>query len=116
QMNDRQPERLEAAVLGDADNLDLFGPLLWWREVRRCLAEGRDMEQVITSWMRQREYHYWQARINEGLRFESSRQLARRRLAGLEMLMAKLEGEHSGRDIQEFLAAAGVTLPREELL
>lgn len=105
-VNQRHTEQLETQVLVDADNLDAFGPLPWCLEIRRCLAEGRGLEDVITSWKRRQEYKYWQARISESLRFERSKVLARQRLALMEDFMTGLAAQHNGRDIEQLLTQA----------
>jgi len=99
----RNTEQLETQVLVDADNLDAFGPLPWCLEMRRCLAEGRGLADVITSWKRRQEYNYWQTRISETLRFEQSKILARQRLALMEDFMTNLAAQHNGRDIEQLL-------------
>lgn len=90
QSNDRRTRLLEAQILADADNLDQIGPPFIDRMIRKCRWEGKTMEQLLTAWQRQEEYRYWQARINESLRFEAVRAIGQRRHEALRQFMANL--------------------------
>lgn len=103
--NDRRTELPEAQALGDAETLEQFGVLYVLRLFRQHQSEGRPVDQLIASWNRQREYGFWELRLAEGLRFESSRRLARKRLASAGALIATLEIELGGLDAAEALEA-----------
>jgi hypothetical protein len=104
-IRDRQCELIEAHIVSDADNLDQIGPLGFLQSLRRDLAEGRALDQVLESWHRQQEYHYWEARIRDGIRFEAVRDLAWRRLAAMDPFMKAL-GEHV--DAHDLAALLGI--------
>lgn len=103
QCNDRKTELPEAQVLAEAENLDEIGLLYVLRQFRQYQAEGRPLEQLLISWSRQKEYHYWDARINECLRFEGTRQIARVRLDSVEQFMAALASDRDGADLRRLL-------------
>ncbi len=109
-INNRGSELTEAHIVSDADNLDLIGPLGFVQNLRRDLAEGRALQQVLDTWYRQQEYHYWEARIRDGMRIESVRELAWQRLRAMDPFMQAL-GEHlEARDLAELLGSS--TAPR----
>jgi hypothetical protein len=107
QCNDREATLIEARLLADADNLDEFGVLNVLRQFRQYQSEGRSVEQLLASWARQHEYRYWDARLNDGFHFETTRELARRRLAAVELFMSALARDHSGLDVQAAVRGAG---------
>lgn len=88
--NDRQTSMLEAQVLTEAENLDEIGPQAVVLMVRRQMADGRTLADVIQLWQRQEEYHYWQARIKDSFRFEPVRRLATERWQALRRFMNDL--------------------------
>ncbi|MFH1746052.1 MAG: hypothetical protein ABIG44_03295 [Planctomycetota bacterium] len=90
QCNDRGTALVEAQLLAEAEGLDDFGVIHVLRQFRQYQAESRPIKQLIATWERQQEYHYWEVRINDGLRFNSTRQLARERLAAVEAFMLAL--------------------------
>jgi len=104
--NSRKAESLETQVLAESESLDEFGPLAFWRLVRRHAAEGRGIEAAIEAWNRQHEYHFWEARIKEGFRFDSVRRIARGRLSVLESFLAAIAVQHAGEDLAERVDAS----------
>jgi len=88
--NDRQTNVVEALILAEAENLDEFGPQAIVLMVRRQLADGRTLADMVQLWQRQEEYHYWQARIKDSFRFEPVRRLATERWQALRRFMADL--------------------------
>lgn len=109
--NQRSAKRIEAQILAEAENLDDIGPQAVWPMVRRQIAEARGIEATLDAWHRQQEYHFWEARLKESFRFETSRQIARQRLAAMERFMSDLRRCHHLEDISDFLASAQRTPP-----
>lgn len=83
----------EAWILGDAIGLDEVGAIYVVQQVRNYAAEGRDLSQFIETWKRQQEYQYWDLRLQNGLRFDISRVLARRRLEAVHHFATALAAE-----------------------
>lgn len=104
--NTKLCETIESQLLSEAENLDQIGPLALWQMVRRHMGDGKGIEDAAKAWQRQQEYHFWQARIKDGFRFESVRQLARRRLASLEAFLTSISAQQAGEDLDELLEAA----------
>ncbi|MBI5865213.1 MAG: HD domain-containing protein [Planctomycetes bacterium] len=101
--NNRYTTLAEAQVVAEAENLDEIGLLWVLRQFRQHQAEGRPLDQLLSTWRRQIEYHYWESRINDYLRWDISRRLARARLASVETFMAALARDRSGSDIAQAL-------------
>jgi len=108
QCNDRNTSLLEAQLLAEAENLDDLSMLYVLRQFRQYQAEGRPLVQLVESWERQKEYRYWEVRVTEGLRFASTRELARQRLEAVEAFMRALTRDLSGADVVHFLAQRGI--------
>jgi len=98
-LGDRDVALPEAHVLADSDNLDCIGALSFWQTVRRCSNDGKGIQAAIETWKRQKEYHFWEARIADAFRFEPIRELARQRLCQFGEFMDALAWQHSGEDI-----------------
>jgi hypothetical protein len=111
QCNNRLTTMPEAQVVTEAANLDEVGVLYVLRQFRQNLAEGRPLEHLLSQWARLHEYKYWEARINDCLRFEISRRLAHQRLMAVEEFMSALSREMSGVDIRRALRDAGEHVP-----
>lgn len=111
--NNRETELPEAIAISEAENLDEIGVLGVLRLFRQHQFEGRPIEQLLSSWTRQLEYHYWDARINDYLRFETTRRLAHERLASVETMMAALARDREAADLTQVVKEAGVDLARE---
>jgi hypothetical protein len=97
----RETAMPEAQVLAEATNLDSMGPLWLWGQMARCSGEDRPIVSVVTIWERQIEYAYWPKRINETLRFDRSRQLARERCATMEGFLLALRRQLDASDRHE---------------
>lgn len=106
--NDRYSKSPEARVLSEAENLDEIGIMYVLRQFRQYQAEGRPLEQLLASWTRHREYHYWDARINECLRWETTRHIARARLEAVGQFMTALTRDRDAVDLQHALKSAGI--------
>ena len=97
--HDATIESAETKILSDADSLDDVGALGVWRDLRRYLLEGRGVDEAIHAWERREQYGYWDARVREAFRLETSRRLAERRLAGARAFMQQLAGEREAADL-----------------
>jgi hypothetical protein len=106
--NDRYSKSLEARVLSEAENLDEIGIMYVLRQFRQYQAEGRPLGQLLVSWTRHREYHYWDARINDCLRWETTRQIARARLEAVGHFMMALARDRDAADLHHALKSAGI--------
>lgn len=100
-INDHDAGLPESHVVSDADNLDQIGPVGFLQNLRRDLVEGRTLRHALDTWHRQQEYHYWEARIRDGIRFESVRELAWRRLATMDPFMEALGNHLDALDLAE---------------
>ncbi len=87
---DRLTELLEAQVVCEACHLDAIGPQALGLMIRKQIAEGRLLADIVGLWERQEEYHYWQARIKEGFRFPSVRRVAEQRWQAMRAVMAEI--------------------------
>ena len=90
QCNDRGTRCVEAQILAEAESLEEIGPQSIVLMLRRQMADGKTLAAMVHTWQRQEEYHYWQARIKDGFRFEPVRRLADRRLQALRRFMNDL--------------------------
>lgn len=105
QCNDRSTTLVEAQVVAEAENFDEIGTLAVLRQLRQYLAEGRPLEQFVAGWVRQKEYRFWEARINDSLRLETTRALARERLTAVDQFMHALQRDLSGAELEAALRA-----------
>jgi HD superfamily phosphodiesterase len=99
QCADRRSGLAEAQILAEADNLDQIGPPAICLMIRKCRAEGKTLEHLLTAWQRQEEYNYWHARIKESFRFPSVRAIAERRYQALRRFMTDLTASIRLRDL-----------------
>ena len=99
--NDRQTDLIEAQILAEAENLDDIGPQTICAMLRKQRAEGKTLDDLLSAWQRQEEYHYWQARIKEGFRFPSVRAVAERRWRALRRFMNDLRVSIQLEDLVE---------------
>jgi hypothetical protein len=95
----RQSGVPEALVLMEAVELHDLGPIWLWQEVQRAVRQGRDPFALVAIWRRHEEYGYWEARLRERLRFESTRRIARQRLSGLAAYLDTLSAQLDGSDL-----------------
>jgi HD superfamily phosphodiesterase len=108
--NDRHTELLEARILAEAEALDEIGVLYVLRQFRLYQGEGHPIEQLLNTWQRQREYQYWDVRLNDGFRYEATRTLARERLESMDAFMGGLRRALRGDDVRQLLNVDGVPL------
>jgi hypothetical protein len=106
--NDRYTRLPAARALSEAQNLDEIGVMYVLRQFRQYQAEGRPLEQLVRSWRRQLEYRFWEARINDCLRWEATRHLARERLKAVEQFMSALARDREASDVHHVLQNAGI--------
>lgn len=95
------PERIEARMISDAENLEEFGLIGVFREVRAAQAAGKSSRQILEGWNRRQEYHYWDARIRSAFHFETTRVIARERLTTMSHIYELLCREISPENTQE---------------
>jgi hypothetical protein len=98
-INNRRHDMIESHIISDADNLDQIGPIGLFHSLRRSALDGRGLRHLLDGWYRQQEYHYWEARIRDGIRFESVRELAWKRLAAMEPFMLALDDHLNSKDV-----------------
>lgn len=106
--NDRQTTLTEAQILAEAENLDEIGPQAIQLMIRRQMADGKTLADMIQLWQRQEEYHYWQARIKDSFRFEPIRRIATQRWQALRRFMLDLAECVNLEDITKLQCAAGI--------
>lgn len=97
--NNRRTELVEARILADADNLDDIGPQSINLLIRRQIADGKTLADLVAAWRRQEEYHYWQARLKDGFHFPQVRRLAEQRCAMMRRFMQDLDTTLALRDL-----------------
>ena len=106
--SDRYTKLPEARTIWEAENLDDLGTMYVLRQLRQHVGDGRPLDQMVVSWSRQVEYHYWDARINDCLRWETTRHIARERLKSVEQFMLALARDLEASDLQRALSSAGI--------
>ncbi|MCK6486149.1 MAG: hypothetical protein HUU22_09820 [Phycisphaerae bacterium] len=84
---------IEAQVLTEAIHLDDLGPLWAWWQARAAASAGASARQCLDLWRSRSAYGYWTRRIEDGLRFEWSRRLARRRIAAIQVFLEALSDQ-----------------------
>jgi len=114
QCNNRETDLLEARILAEAEALDEIGAIYVLRQFRQYQAEGRPLRQIADSWQRQKEYDYWEVRLNDGFQYELTRALARRRLEAVDAFMTALGQHVRGGDLGQLLREFGVAPDSEE--
>jgi len=101
--SNRFTEMTEAMILSDARNLDDMGAVGLFHEFRRYVIHGKGVSDVMENWKRKIDYRYWQARLKESFRFETSRKLAEQRFSAAEYFMNQLSVENAAKDLEELL-------------
>ncbi|MBL7216036.1 MAG: hypothetical protein ISS71_10195 [Phycisphaerae bacterium] len=101
--SNRFTEMTEAMILSDARNLDDMGAVGLFHEFRRYVIHGKSVSDVMENWKRKLDYRYWQARLKESFRFETSRKLAEQRFSAAEYFMNQLNVENAAKDLEELL-------------
>jgi HD superfamily phosphodiesterase len=116
QCNDRDTKLLEARLLAEAEALDEIGALYVLRQFRQYQAEGRPLQQLVSTWQRQQEYRYWDLRLHDGFRYDATRALARQRLEAVTAFLAALDRDLHGHDVRQLRgdADAGATPGAED--
>ncbi|MBU0718240.1 MAG: hypothetical protein KJ749_08335, partial [Planctomycetes bacterium] len=94
-------------IVAEAENLDEFGLQVLWPLIRRGAQDGKGIEAAIGTWQRRKEYQFWTARLADSFRFAPVRELAERRLAAFDQMMAELERHHEGEDLRQAIEQAG---------
>lgn len=110
----RFTEMIEAMILSDARNLEDMGAVGLYHEFRKYVIHGKGVADVLDSWKRKIDYRYWQARLKESFRFESTRKLAEQRFSAAEYFMNQLQVEHSARDLEELLLESLQNAPKSK--
>lgn len=98
-MSDRNSRHIEGRILAEADNLDEFGIMALWGNIRRGLLDGRGVQSAVDTWRRRKEYRFWEARLNESFRLDKVRKIAEKRLQHYEHIMRELADLVVGRDV-----------------
>lgn len=111
QCNDRTTGLPEAIVLAEAENLDDIGVMYVLRQIRHAQGDGRPLQQFVQTWNRQLEYRYWDARINDCLRFPTPREIARQRIQAVEAFLSALARDRESADFRQLLRARGIQPP-----
>ncbi|TFG47547.1 MAG: hypothetical protein E4H40_06260 [Candidatus Brocadiia bacterium] len=103
----RFTQRAEAMILSDARNLDDMGAVGIFTEFRYYAIQGKSVSDALKSWDRKIDYRYWQARLKEGFRFDSVRELAKQRLSAAKSFMDQLKAESEFNSPEEISQKKG---------
>ncbi len=99
-LHDHNVDSIEGRIVADAENLDEFGLLSLWPNIRRGALEGKGVRAAIDTWQRRAEYEYWPALLRDSFQFDEVREIARRRLQKLEQFMADLRECQEAVDVR----------------
>lgn len=111
--NERVATSVEGQIVADAENLNEFGLLSLWPNIRRGAMEGKGVQAAIDTWHRRSEYQYWTALLNDAFRFGEVREIARQRLHRYEQAMAAIEEQHECRDVSMALGTEEPASPTQ---
>jgi hypothetical protein len=95
QSGDRYTDVAEARILAEAENVADMGVVSVLRQYRQYVAEGRPLSELLAKWQRLKEYQFWDARLNNSLRTETGRELAKKRLAAADQVLALVSVENN---------------------
>ncbi len=98
-MKSSRPGLSETLLVADADNLEDFGLTGFTFQVRAAQPAGKSITQILDSWHRQQEYHYWESRIKNAFFLETSKRIAYRRLDTMGQFFDLLQRESALEDI-----------------
>ena len=98
-LDERSIESTEGQIVREAETLNEFGAVSFCVTIRKDILEGKGVQAAIDTWHRQGEYHYWPALLRDSFRFDSVRELAKRRLCLLGRFMEELEQQHNCDDL-----------------
>lgn len=96
----------EAMILSDGHSLDDMGTVGIFNELRRCTIQGKGCQDLIASWDRKIQYQYWDARIKEGFRFDSVKEIAQQRFESAKTFMAQMADENNAQDLETLIIGA----------
>lgn len=103
--NNRNTDLIEARILAEAEALDEVGAVHVLRQFRLYQGDGRPITQLVDTWNRQKEYHYWEMRLADGFRYDATRELARQRLEQVDVFLQALQGNCVAADVRRLLPA-----------
>jgi HD superfamily phosphodiesterase len=95
----RDSASIEAKTLAEAEALEEFGFHALWIAIRRGVSEGKGLQSTLETWRRRREYHFWDARLNDSFRIAAVRDVAEKRLQALERFMNDLRDQCDAVDL-----------------
>ncbi len=98
-VRDRATPLVEAHVVADAVALQDFGVLVLWPTIRRGLLDGKNVQSILDTWRRKKEYKFWEARLADSFHFRVSREVAQSRLETLERFLTDLQTQHEATDV-----------------
>ncbi len=90
-----------AQVVCEADHLDEFAVSALGTKVFKQVSEGRSVDAIIETSVNHHKYGFWEAKIKESFRFESTRRIAENRLKAFERLIQDMRLHHQNIDIRD---------------
>lgn len=86
----RSPKHNESKLLADAVNLDDFGMTGLMLQAMQLARQQACLVEVAQGFEKRQLYGYWEARLKDGFHFEPIRQMARKRLEGVQQMAGLL--------------------------